>query len=774
MKKLKILPLLFFALLCACLLTGCGKDKGETAETVEEDEMVYTASFTPVHWKDDFGLEPLAVTEDGFYASGYEKNPAGNPEYRQAIFFVDLSGEPRRLDYDFLPLPEDTEGRLDYCAGSNVNRLFVLPEGDLLVLESAFVSWNEESGQDPFRYESVNWIRRMSSEGAEISSAQMEWDGDPEEDYLDTYYAVADPQGRIWADGGEKVYVFDPDGSCTATIELDDWVNRLALLTDGRVGALIWGPNGQELVLLDAEKGSAGERISLGDEYPQEVYAGYGEYGLLFSSGTKLYGLNVQDQTVNELVDLMICDLTAEQLRYLAAGEDGSFIGLAGDYTQMNFVTLRQVPRSSLGERKVITLGTIYPDLVNDAVIRFNRQHPDIRIEIVDYSQYGEAYTEEDAINNLTKLTTEIMAGDMPDLLALDALPYEQLAAKGLLEDLYPWLDADEELSREDFFPTVLHATEVDGKLCQVSPGFSVMSLIGATDVVGERSGWTFDELEAALATMPEGCTPLDPTMDRNSILMMCLFVDMDSYIDWTNASCDFENEDFCKLLSFCSQFPADPDYDADVGTVTGRIAAGKQMLMETTVGDLDELDYNDQYFGGNCTYVGYPTRSGSGNVLMISDGYAMSRGCWNKAAAWEFLRTFLLPEYQRQQYSLPLRRDVMEEKIRDAMVCYETDEKGEYRLDEEGNRIPIARGGMGMSDEYGNIVQLELYGITEEQAARFLQVIETADRSVDMNFRIYAIVKEEAGAFFAGQKSAEEVAKLIQSKVSLYLGEQG
>jgi hypothetical protein len=34
------------------------------------------------------------------------------------------------------------------------------------------------------------------------------------------------------------------------------------------------------------------------------------------------------------------------------------------------------------------------------------------------------------------------------------------------------------------------------------------------------------------------------------------------------------------------------------------------------------------------------------------------------------------------------------------------------------------------------------------------------------------AIVQEEAGAFFAGQKSAQAVADVIQSRVSLYVAE--
>ena len=36
----------------------------------------------------------------------------------------------------------------------------------------------------------------------------------------------------------------------------------------------------------------------------------------------------------------------------------------------------------------------------------------------------------------------------------------------------------------------------------------------------------------------------------------------------------------------------------------------------------------------------------------------------------------------------------------------------------------------------------------------------------------IVNIIEEEAGAYYAGQKTAEEVADIIQSRVSIYLSE--
>ena len=454
--------------------------------------------------------------------------------------------------------------------------------------------------------------------------------------------------------------------------------------------------------------------------------------------------------------------------------EDGEILSLVGNEDGPEIAILRRVPRENVPEKRVLTLGTLSPSEVSEAVIAFNRHHADVRIQIRDYSQYAEGETEEDYYAGLTKLSTEIMAGDMPDLLALQGLPTDQLAAKGLLEDLYPWIDQDPELDRADFLPGPLAALELDGKLYQATPGFQLMSLIGAESVVGDAPGWSFDEMEAALATMPEGCLAMDPYVSRDQALMMFLLTDMESYVNWSEARCDFESEDFCKLLRFCAQFPAEPNYEGDGSSVVSRISEGRQMLMDAQISSVEDIGYNDMYFGGKCSYIGYPCRQGSGNVLFFSGGCAMSASCADKAAAWDFIRIFLTEEYQRRQYGLPLRQDLLQEQLEEAMrIDYETDEEGHYLLDENGERIPLSRGGMGYSDESGAMVEFEYYGLTKEQADRFLAVLNSADKCLEFDMKIYSIVREEAAAYFAGQKSPEEVAKLIQSKVGLYLSEQ-
>lgn len=86
---------------------------------------------------------------------------------------------------------------------------------------------------------------------------------------------------------------------------------------------------------------------------------------------------------------------------------------------------------------------------------------------------------------------------------------------RGYLYDLYELIDADAELSREDFFPNILAAMETDGKLYSISPAFGVLSLVGSAEVLGEEMGWTLQELMEVVKAHPEAEYLLDPGHDE-------------------------------------------------------------------------------------------------------------------------------------------------------------------------------------------------------------------------------------------------------------------
>ena len=140
-----------------------------------------------------------------------------------------------------------------------------------------------------------------------------------------------------------------------------------------------------------------------------------------------------------------------------------------------------------------------------------------------------------------------------------------------------------------------------------------------------------------------------------------------------------------------------------------------------------------------------------------------------DKDAAWKFLRSFLTEEYQERVDYLPTNKNAFDKQLKKAMeVKYEKDANGNYILDENGERKPVS---MGIASDGVNTY--EIFATSPRQAEQLREVIATASKMMDYDKSIINIVLEQAAAYFAGQKSAQDVAKLIQSKANIYINEQ-
>ena len=95
---------------------------------------------------------------------------------------------------------------------------------------------------------------------------------------------------------------------------------------------------------------------------------------------------------------------------------------------------------------------------------------------------------------------------------------------------------------------------------------------------------------------------------------------------------------------------------------------------------------------------------------------------------------------------------------------------EGKYLLDDDGEKIPIVRTTVWNKDTQK--VE-EIYALSEDQVQQIRELILTTTKVADYNQEILDIVKEQAAPFFAGQKTAEEVAKLVQTKANSYVDEQ-
>ncbi len=811
MKRKIFALLLVLAMLLS--LAACGKtQQGETPQSsggsTAAPENVYAAEYKPLNigkYPAASTVSPACYTEDGFYTVINEKISDEVPEdgaavtykgqtgtFEWRLYFVGFDGTVTRLEkYAPLSAMENPEGYADFSSNNYVDSVLLNSDGSLVVLENVYtnyydgpegLTWDDDTYWDYLVYSDDYYLRVLDSEGAELSSAKLQL---PEDTYVSTYTATPDGQGNILMSSDQKLLAISPEGTVAYEIPLENWVDGFLPLPSGELAVTSYGDNGMVATVLDLEDRRLTDNSY---ELPRDAWdliPGSGDYDLYYESGINLFGYKLGAEEPVKLLNLLDCDVDTNSIGRLTVLPDGAVAGVLNTWDSnyenvtTELLTLRQVPSDTLPQKTHLTLAVIGLDYqMQRQIVRFNRNSDTVHIDVRDYSEFDSE--ENDYTGGQTKLTTEILAGNLPDLLDLRNLPYEQLAAKGLLEDLYPFIDNDPELSREDYFANVLSALEVNGCLYQASPNFYIVTVMGAKSVVGDTPGWNFDQFYAALASMPEGCEPFEYYTTKTDILRNCLSMDMESFVDWTTGQCSFDSPAFVDLLKFADLFLKDfswEDYEyTEEDDLTLRITQGKQMLVQSSLTDIQSIAYDNAYFGSDgsdsaITYIGYPTNSGVGNALGLPSGFAMSARCADKEAAWQFLRVFLTEDYQESiDWYLPTNRKVFEDKLKEVMTPhYQKDESGEILLDENGEPVRETLTSIGLPD--GTVVPI--YELSQELGDQVRELAETTTKVYESNEGIFKIVSDEAEAFFQGQKSAEDVAKLIQSKVNIYVNEQ-
>ena len=322
----------------------------------------------------------------------------------------------------------------------------------------------------------------------------------------------------------------------------------------------------------------------------------------------------------------------------------------------------------------------------------------------------------------------------------------------------------------------VLDADSEDGKLYELPLSFSIVTATGLASVVGGYDTWTLADLEDALSKLNPDATIFNVDATRANVLSYCLYMNADTFVDWEAGTASFDSPEFIDYLNFAAQFPAEFDYNTfdwnDYEQDAVRMRNGDQLLsMYGTIYGFDGVSQNFAELGGDLCYIGFPSTSGhDGSSFSVSAPIAITTKCRDKEAAWSFIASALTDEYQGSQYAFPITKTAFDAMAEKAMEKnYEYDENGNIRLDENGEPVEISKGGFS----YGDGPMIEVYAMTQEQYDTVNGLIENTNRIMRYDQSLMEIINDEAGAFFAGEKTAEETAQLIQNRVQLYMAEQ-
>ena len=831
----RILALLLCGVLLLGVLAGCGKknDTGDTSgdKTVNGTETkndadsqltakyVYQAQYLELPVKTSY-IDDSAVSgdtlffyaqvQDESYAAANSDTPAEGPVYYPTV--------GKLLTYG---LDTQTVGETDYSgsegenSSTNVMALCAAQDGGVWLLEQTYTYAAPETSADnetaaeategsaddygdtPSESQASYRLLRFDADGKQTFEAPLDLSafieaGGDSQPYLGTLYA--DSKGYLYTSDYQTLMVLDSEGKTVCAFS-DENGGSLVQYSADKIGAITYstasdGTSKNVFKVLDPATKAWGEELPLPNN-AWNIYPGSGDYDLYYDYNGNLYGWKAETDESEKVVDWLACDVDSNNLNTYTVLPDGRVFAVGADYNRSTYeqtcelILLTPVDASTVTEKTELTLACMNLDWnLRGQIVKFNRASDKYRIVVKDYSEYS-SMTYESAGSNgtmvtqsddgLTKLNTEIMSGNVPDMILTDGLPVRQYAAKGLLEDLYPYIDAD--MGRDALITPVLDADSEDGKLYELPLSFSIVTATGLESVVGGYTSWTLADLEDALSKLNPDATIFNVDATRANVLSYCLYMNADTFVDWETGTASFDSQEFIDYLNFAAQFPTEFDYNTfdwnDYEQDAVRMRNGDQLLsMYGTIYGFDGISQTFAELGGDLCYIGFPSTSGhDGSSFSVSAPIAITTKCRDKDGAWSFIASALTDEYQGDQYYFPITKSAFDALAEKAMEKnYEYDENGDILLDENGEPVEASKGGFS----YGDGPMIEVYAMTQEQYDTVNGLIENTNRIMRYDQSLMEIINDEAGAFFAGEKTAEETAQLIQNRVQLYMAEQG
>ncbi|GFH97170.1 hypothetical protein IMSAGC003_03740 [Lachnospiraceae bacterium] len=656
--------------------------------------------------------------------------------------------------------------------GSNswINSAFVSNAGYVYAVDSC--TYEDTSDPNNYVYEDRFYLDCWNMEGSLQWSKQIIANKPGEWSYCGQ--VLDGGEGRVLAvlsGNKNETVLYSPQGEEISRKEMSgDIIERSALIYANGDGTLTMIYNDEAytkryMASYDIEAGTLGEQTELPFHDNFGIRGGIGQ-DLLLANNMGLYTWSPGDAEPKMLMNSINSDLLADDINMVLWIDDQHFAAVYHDirtYAQ-KCACFTYVDPADIPDKKELVLGGSYVGSeIRAKVIQFNQSNSQFRITLKDYSIYN---SPEDWTAGQTRLNNDIISGKMPDIMMFtDLNSYRNYVSKGALADIGKLLAADPELGGLEYLQNVWDAYSVNGQLYAVIPSFNVQTMVAKKSLVGEPQSWTMADVEAVLATMPQGAAAFGD-MTRDGFIYNILSYGGKDFIDLETGECHFDSQEFIDMLEYAKTLPKESykeDEDYDYFSHENQYRENRSLMRELYISNIEDCKYQIKgYMGEEVSYVGFPTSDSKGSCLGISGSALMiSANSQQQDEAWQFVRQFLTEEYQTSSelYSMPVLKSAFLAKAAKAT-------ERSYWTDENGNKEYY--------DDYWTIngEQVVLKPFTQEEVEEICQFIYGVNRTAYYNEEIRNIIIEDAEAFFSGQRSAQEVAGIIQSRAQVYINE--
>ena len=461
-----------------------------------------------------------------------------------------------------------------------------------------------------------------------------------------------------------------------------------------------------------------------------------GEQTALSNSGAIFYGVYVQDET-----------------HLFVAGNNG-MEGALYSYTY-------DADASANLNQELNIYALQDSDTLRQAVIIFRQEYADIYVNLEIGMTDDNGVTLEDALKTLS---TDILAGNGPDVLILDGMPVDSYVEKGILTDISDVVD--EVKASDGLVDSIVKDSTKDGKIYAIPTRFLVSFITSDQQTVD--AGKSTQALADRIETLAKDKSTTYVVQQKMAEELLLDFYNVDSK-NWVkeDGSLDetkvsdyltqvkriYDVDDHSDIESYGNFFESGMCDGYRYGTLDSMDLFAERCKVEFgTIADVEDFQLMLSAGTTDGAVYGVLSNGGTSSYVPFLQAGVVSGG--NEDAGKAFVKTLLGKEAGASSNGIPVNEAALKDQINALMGWTETS-------------MAFNRDG---SDK---IYTIEYRSMTQEEADAILAQLEAVEQSALTDRTIQNLVIEQGTSYVKGEQNLEETVNEITKKVNLYLAEQ-
>ena len=602
-----------------------------------------------------------------------------------------------------------------------------------------------------YYYTNAPCLKKFNNTGNEVLSKTLDFE------IYDMY--CSDKYGLV-LNTSRGIETFSDQPDFTVLIKLEDAQKKFDsdafyLYKGSKDQFFIEGATSEDVPILakvDLDNKSFGKTSKVCSERHYSYQSGEG-YDLYAKDYNGIYGYDYESDKMTKLLDLDdSCIDRLNFLNWIAINDKELFAETLDFNSNIHFSTLTKVDPADVPDKTMLTLGGAWftADVTMAANV-FNRSSDKYKIKVIDYS---DSYPEDELDDVLQAFNQDILAGKAPDIFCFSyyfAPNIDSYANKGVLMDLSSAFTKGGALGDVEILPNIYEMMKTGDKVYSVYPSFVYNTLLMKESAAGGKTSLSlkeYDELN------------LKDSMDGDKFINTSIQTAGDKFIDWKNKKCNLKCPEFIEILEYAKKLnsgkkkPAASD-DEEIAVVdelptvnSNGILCDEDLWGFNSFTDIEQNELKDKV-----AILGFPNNSGETTTMITPfNQLCVSASSKCPEGALEFIKSYCTNPAINDVSTFPSDKALFESYMKKAT---------EPAASEEDATV------------YTNCHEVKLKPLPADEAQKLYDSILSCKAIHRLDSKIDSFVTEETAAFFEGQKSAEEVADVINNRIQTYLNEQ-